>query len=286
MKVLVTGAGGQLGHDVCCELERQGIPHIGTTSAQLNITDAASVKAICEAYCPDAIIHCAAWTAVDMAETKVEDVFLVNETGSKNLAIEAKKLGAKMIYLSTDYVFSGQEDGIYEIDAKTNPINIYGKSKLAGEQAVQSILKEYFIVRISWAFGINGNNFVKSMIKLSDTRNELSIVCDQIGSPTYTADLAPLLCDMIQSEEYGIYHATNEGFCSWYEFAKEIFADMQKKITVHPISSEQYLTTAKRPKNSRLSKACLEEHGFYKLPHWKDALSRFLEEYQKSMEPK
>lgn len=284
MKVLVTGAGGQLGHDVCCELKKRGIPYLGTTSSQMDITDLSAVQAACEMFCPEAIIHCAAWTAVDLAETKAQDAFLVNETGSRNLAITAKKLGAKLIYVSTDYVFSGQEGGIYEVDSETKPINVYGKSKLAGEQAVQSILEHYFIVRISWAFGINGNNFVKSMIKLSETRKELSVVSDQIGSPTYTGDLAPLLCDMIQTEAYGIYHATNEGYCSWYEFAKEIFLRIQKEVVVYPISSKEYPTAAQRPKNSKLSKESLVRNGFSKLPHWKDALSRFIAEYQNSME--
>lgn len=285
MKVLVTGAGGQLGHDVCCELGKRGITYLGTTSLQMNITDASAVQTVCETFCPDAIIHCAAWTAVDLAETKADDAFFVNQTGTQNLAIAAKNFGSKLIYVSTDYVFSGQEDGIYEISSQPDPINVYGKSKLAGEQVVQKILENYFIVRISWAFGINGNNFVKSMIRLSETRKELSVVSDQIGSPTYTKDLAPLLCDMIQTEAYGVYHATNEGYCSWYEFAKEIFAQVKREMVVYPISSEEYPTAAQRPKNSRLSKQSLISNGFSKLPNWKDALSRFIEEYQNNMEP-
>ena len=285
MKVLVTGAGGQLGHDVCCELKKRGITYLGTTSSQMNIADSTAVQTVCETFSPDAIIHCAAWTAVDLAEANAEKAFLVNKTGSRNLAIAAKNLGAKLIYVSTDYVFSGREEGIYEVDSKPDPINVYGKSKLAGEQTVQDILDHYFIVRISWAFGINGNNFVKSMIRLSETRNELSVVSDQIGSPTYTRDLAPLLCDMIETKAYGIYHATNEGYCSWYEFAKEIFLQLKKEVVVHPIASEEYETAAQRPKNSRLSKESLISNGFAKLPHWKDALSRFIAEYQNNMEP-
>lgn len=286
MKILVTGVSGQLGYDICRELERRNIIHLGTSSKQLDITNKEAVYSVCKRFQPDAIIHCAAWTAVDLAENKSDEAFLVNETGAKNLALAAKDIGAKLLYVSTDYVFSGEDDGIYQVDSKTNPQNIYGKSKLAGEEAVKSILSEYFIVRISWAFGINGNNFVKSMLRLSETKKELSVVCDQIGSPTYTADLAPLLCDMVQSEQYGTYHATNEGYCSWSEFAQEIFRQAGRDTIVHQIPSVEYPTPAKRPKNSKLSKECLVQRGFYKLPRWQDALSRFLEEYQKSMEQK
>lgn len=286
MKILVTGVSGQLGYDVCRELERRNIIHLGTSSKQLDITNKETVYSVCKSFQPDAIIHCAAWTAVDLAEEKSDEAFLVNETGARNLALAAKDVGAKLLYVSTDYVFSGDENGVYQVDSKTNPQNVYGQSKLAGEEVVKSILSEYFIVRISWAFGINGNNFVKSMLRLSETKRELSVVCDQIGSPTYTVDLAPLLCDMVQSEKYGIYHATNEGYCSWSEFAQEIFRQAGRETIVHQIPSVQYPTSAKRPKNSRLSKECLVQRGFHKLPRWQDALSRFLEEYQKSMEQK
>lgn len=278
MKVLVTGVNGQLGHDVCKELGRRNIEYKGTSRNELNLCDSDSVrKCICE-YKPDAVIHCAAWTAVDKAEDEPKFARRVNAEGTRWVASACKEIGAKLLYISTDYVFSGEGDNFYEVGDNTAPIGVYGRTKLEGENEVKKLLDRYYIVRISWVFGINGSNFVKTMLKLSETRDELNVVCDQVGSPTYTADLAPLLCDMVQSDKYGIYHATNEGICSWAEFAKEIFTLAGRQIKVNPIPSSQYPTRAKRPHNSRMSKNSLGKAGFTHLPHWKDALKRYLKE--------
>ncbi len=375
MKILVTGVKGQLGHDVCRELShRNNHQFMGVDIEDFDITDLEGTKSFIMNYTPDAVIHCSAYTAVDKAEDEPELCYLVNETGTKNIALACKEVGAKLLYISTDYVFSGEGTEPYDTNDEPNPQNVYGKSKLAGEIALQQVLEEIFIVRISWVFGINGNNFVKTMLKLagqpsqnaegstiteskkrgnaegnstSESANEgnevasstfeyskmenenkksnymispktINVVSDQIGSPTYTADLAVLLCDMIETENYGIYHATNEGYCSWAEFAEEIFriagelnsnieqdkkwkiekdqkselAEEQsntknqdkhvsaavEKIIVNPIDTSQYPTKAKRPHNSRLSKTCLDQAGFQRLPHWKEALTRYLEE--------
>lgn len=278
MKVLVTGVGGQLGWDVCRQLEARGVQVRGTGSAQLDITDANAVSAALDDYRPDAVIHCAAYTKVDQAEDEAERCLAVNGDGTRNIAAACKRVGAKLAYLSTDYVFPGTGEGFYETGDPTGPLGVYGASKLAGEQAVQETLEQAFIVRISWVFGKNGNNFVKTMLRLAASRDTVGVVCDQVGSPTYTADLAALLCDMIATERYGVYHATNEGVCSWAEFAQEIFRIAGTGTRVERISTEDYPAKAKRPLNSRMSKASLDAAGFARLPDWKDALKRYLEE--------
>lgn len=278
MRILVTGASGQLGYDVERELERRGIEHLGTSSRELDITDREAVERLMQSYRPDAVIHCAAYTKVDLAEDEPERCWAVNADGTRNLAAACREIGAKMLYISTDYVFPGTGERSYETGDPTGPVNTYGRSKLAGELAVQSLLEKYFIVRISWVFGKNGNNFVKTMLRLAETKAELSVVCDQIGSPTYTADLAPLLCDMVQTERYGVYHATNEGTCAWSEFAEAIFELAGRQVVVHPISTSAYPTRAVRPLNSRMSKECLHSNGFQELPEWKNALARYLKE--------
>lgn len=278
MRILVTGASGQLGYDVERELERRGIEHLGTSSRELDITDRAAVEHLMQSYRPDAVIHCAAYTKVDLAEDEPERCWAVNADGTRNLAAACREIGAKMLYISTDYVFPGAGERSYETGDPTGPVNTYGRSKLAGELAVQSLLEKYFIVRISWVFGKNGNNFVKTMLRLAETKAELSVVCDQIGSPTYTADLAPLLCDMVQTERYGVYHATNEGTCAWSEFAEAIFELAGRQVVVHPIPTSAYPTRAVRPLNSRMSKECLHSNGFQELPEWKNALARYLKE--------
>lgn len=278
MRILVTGASGQLGYDVERELERRGIEHLGTSSRELDITDREAVEHLMQLYRPDAVIHCAAYTKVDLAEDEPERCWAVNADGTRNMAAACRKTGAKLLYISTDYVFPGTGERSYETGDPTGPVNTYGRSKLAGELAVQSLLEKYFIVRISWVFGKNGNNFVKTMLRLAETRTELTVVCDQIGSPTYTADLAPLLCDMVQTERYGVYHATNEGTCAWSEFAEAIFALAGRQVAVHPIPTSAYPTRAVRPLNSRMSKECLHSNGFQELPEWKNALARYLKE--------
>lgn len=278
MRILVTGVSGQLGYDVERELERRGIEHLGTSSRELDITDREAVERLMAAYRPDAAIHCAAYTKVDLAEDEPERCWAVNADGTRNLAAACRKTGAKLLYISTDYVFPGTGERSYETGDPTGPVNTYGRSKLAGELAVQSLLEKYFIVRISWVFGKNGNNFVKTMLRLAETKAELSVVCDQIGSPTYTADLAPLLCDMVQTERYGVYHATNGGTCAWSEFAEAIFELAGRQVVVHPIPTSAYPTRAARPLNSRMSKERLRDNGFQALLEWKDALARYLKE--------
>lgn len=277
MKVLVTGVTGQLGYDVCRILNERGVEHRGVDSAQLDVTNERAVSVYLGAYRPDAVIHCAAYTAVDKAEEEQERCFAVNEDGTRNLAQACKAIGAKLLYLSTDYVFPGDGDCFYETDDPTGPKNVYGASKLAGEQAVRETLAEHFILRTSWVYGSNGGNFVKTMLGLSQTRDTVRVVNDQVGSPTYTTDLAPLLCDMIKTDHYGTYHATNEGICSWAEFAQEIFRLSEKPTTVQPIPTCEYPTPAARPLNSRLGKASLDAGGFFHLPVWSNALKRFLD---------
>ena len=276
MKIYVTGITGQLGYDVCRELSKRGIEYCGTSSKELDITDRGAVFEALSTYQPDAVIHCAAYTKVDLAEDEPEKCWAVNVDGTRNIAEACRKLGAKMVYISTDYVFPGTGDRFYETDDPVRPVNTYGRSKLAGELAVQSLLEEYFIVRISWVFGKNGNNFVKTMLRLAETRSEINVVADQIGSPTYTADLAPLLCDMVQTENYGIYHVTNEGTCSWAEFAEAIFELAGRQVTVYPIPTSKYPTRAVRPLNSRMSKERIKQSDFVKLQSWRDALKCYL----------
>ena len=280
MKVLVTGAKGQLGFDVMNELTRRGHTSIGTDLAEMDITDIDAVKRVISAEKPkiDAVVHCAAWTAVDAAELEKEKVHRINVTGTGNIAKICKELDIKMMYISTDYVFNGGGEHFWQEDETDfAPLNIYGQTKLEGELAVKSLLEKYFIVRISWVFGANGTNFVKTMLNLAKNRDEISVVNDQFGSPTYTADLARLLVDMIETDRYGVYHATNEGVCTWFEFAEEIFRLSHTGTTVIPTTSENFPTKAKRPHNSRLSKAKLAQNGFVPLPEWQDALKRFLE---------
>ena len=276
--ILVTGITGQLGADVVKELEQRGENFIGTTRKEIDLSKPEEVKNFIIEKKPDAVIHCAAYTAVDKAESEAELALTVNGLSTRKIAEACREIGAKMLYISTDYVFGGDGETPYEISDEKAPQNIYGKSKLLGEDSVIALLRNYFIVRISWVFGAGGKNFVKTMLNFDKRRKKISVVDDQIGSPTYTADLAPLLVDMINSDKYGIYHATNEGFCSWAELAEEIFKQAGREITVEKIPTSDYPTPAKRPFNSRLSKSSLDEAGFNRLPSWQDAVTRFLTE--------
>ena len=278
MKVLVTGVRGQLGYDVVNELEKRGLEAIGVDIQEMDITDEASVNSVIGEAAPDAVIHCAAYTAVDAAEDNIEICRKVNADGTQNIANMCKKLDIPMIYISTDYVFDGQGERPWLPDDERAPLNVYGQTKYEGEIAVQNTLDKYFIVRIAWVFGVNGKNFIKTMLNLGKTREHLTVVNDQFGSPTYTYDLARLLVDMIQTDKYGIYHATNEGICTWYEFACEIFRQAGISVDVAPVTADQYPAKAKRPSNSRMSKDKLEENGFERLPSWQDALGRYLKE--------
>lgn len=278
MKVLVTGYTGQLGYDVVKELQNRNIECIGTTRQDFSLTDTEEMKSFIKKYKPDTVIHCAAYTAVDKAEDEPELCRAVNTEATKEIAEICKDIDAKMIYISTDYVFPGDGDSFYEPEDEKAPQNVYGQTKLDGEKAVQEILDKYFIVRISWVFGANGRNFIKTMLNLAKTHDKLTVVDDQTGSPTYTVDLAKLLCDMVQTDKYGVYHATNEGICSWYEFACEIFKQSGIDIKVEPVSSSAFSTKAKRPHNSRMSKKCLDKAGFNRLSSWQDALHRYLKE--------
>ena len=276
MKVLVTGANGQLGYDVVKELKKQNIECYGATRKDFDLVDFEATEKFIVNYMPDVVIHCAAYTAVDKAEDEQGLCYLVNASATENIAEICKKINAKMLYISTDYVFDGTKEGFYEVDDTPNPINVYGKTKLLGEQAVQRILNKYFIVRISWVFGEHGNNFIKTMLKLGKERKEINVVADQYGSPTYTADLAPLLVDMVKTNKYGIYHATNEGECTWAEFAEEIFRIAKLDVNVNHITTAEYLTRAKRPMNSRLSKNSLKINVFEVLNNWREAVKSYL----------
>ena len=296
MKVFVTGVGGQLGYDVMNELTARGYEAVGSdildsanfeNYVKLDITDADAVReALCEIK-PDAVIHCAAWTAVDAAEDKenTEKVFKINAKGTENIAKVCKELDCKMVYISTDYVFDGQGETPWDPDCKDYaPLSVYGKSKLEGEKAVSSILDKYFIVRIAWVFGLNGKNFIKTMLNVGAKYDTVRVVCDQIGTPTYTLDLSKLLVDMVETEKYGYYHATNEGgYISWYDFTCEIFRQAGYNTKVVPVTTEEYgISKAARPFNSRLDKSKLVKNGFEPLPDWQDALSRYLKEIEKS----
>jgi len=276
LKVLVTGIRGQLGYDVVKELSHRGLDPVGVGREEMDITDAATVERVITDAKVQAVIHCAAYNAVDKAEDDVENCRKGNVDGARNIAAVCKKLDIKMLYVSTDYVFGGGGRRAWTPEDIPNPLGVYGRSKYDAELAVQELLTKFFVVRISWAFGVNGNNFVKTMLRLSESRDCLSVVNDQIGSPTFTEDLAVLLVDMIQTEKYGIYHATNEGECSWYEFAREIFRMAGKMMTVKPVTTAEYGAKAPRPLNSRLSKDKLVENGFKRLPHWQSALERYL----------
>jgi len=303
MKVFVTGVCGQLGHDVMNELHKRGYEGIGSDIQReycgiqdgsavtrmayipMDITDPEMVSRVIDEIKPDAVIHCAAWTAVDMAEDddKAEKVRAINAGGTQNIADVCKKLNCKMVYISTDYVFDGQGETPWEPDCKDyKPLNVYGQTKLEGELAVSQTLDKYFIVRIAWVFGLNGKNFIKTMLKLSQKYDTLRVVCDQIGTPTYTLDVSRLLVDMIETEKYGYYHATNEGgYISWYDFACEIFRQAGCSVTVNPVTTAEYgLSKAARPFNSRLDKQKLVENGFEPLPTWQDALARYLKEIE------
>ena len=312
MKVLVTGVGGQLGHDVMNELAERGIEGIGSDIApeysgvadgtavtsmpyiQLDITDEAAVNEKIREVNPDVVVHCAAWTAVDLAEDedKVDKVRAINADGTRYIANVCKELDCKMVYISTDYVFDGQGETPWDPDCKDyKPLNVYGETKLEGELAVSETLEKYFIVRIAWVFGKNGKNFIKTMLNVGKTHDRLTVVNDQIGTPTYTYDLARLLVDMIETEKYGYYHATNEGgYISWYDFTKEIFRQAgelghteysEERLSVVPVTTEEYgVSKAARPFNSRLDKSKLEKNGFQPLPTWQDALSRYLKEIE------
>ena len=278
MKVLVTGTKGQLGYDVVNELEKRGHTAVAVDIEEMDITDAVSVERVITEAEVEAVIHCAAYTAVDAAEDNVEICRRVNAEGTENIAKVCKKLDLKMIYISTDYVFDGEGERPWEPDDERHPLNVYGQTKYEGELAVEKYLEKYFIVRIAWVFGVNGKNFIKTMLKLSETHEELNVVDDQVGSPTYTYDLAVLLVDMVESDKYGRYHATNEGLCTWYEFAKEIFRQAGVEVKVNPVISDMFPAKAKRPKNSRMSKEKLDANGFHRLPTWQDALERYLSE--------
>lgn len=294
MKVLVTGVAGQLGHDVMQELAKREIPAVGTDLKEgipLDITDEKAVHQVVQKEKPTVILHCAAWTAVDLAEEEQnkKTVYAVNVTGTENLAKEAAALGARFVYISTDYVFNGEGTTPWKPDCtEYAPLNYYGQTKWQGEQMVKQYLSSYFIVRIAWVFGLNGGNFIKTMLKVGKNHDRLTVVKDQIGTPTYTKDLARLLVDMIQTEKYGIYHATNEGgYISWYDFAVEIFRQAavldpaydEEHLQVVPVTTEEYgVSKARRPFNSRLDRSKLVEQGFEPLPDWKDALARYIKE--------
>ena len=287
MRLFVTGAAGQLGHDIIKEAEKRGHEAVGTdlgerwNGLQMDITDAEAVSRTIREINPDIVYHCAAWTAVDAAEDAQETVFKVNALGTRNIAEACKEVGCKMVYISTDYVFDGQGTEPWQPDCKDYaPLNVYGQSKLVGEEAVSGTLDKYFIVRIAWVFGVNGNNFIKTMLNIGKKYDTLRVVNDQIGTPTYTYDLARLLVDMGETEKYGYYHATNEGgYISWYDFACEIFRQAGYSTKVIPVTTAEYgLSKAARPFNSRLDKSKLTENGFERLPDWKDALGRYLKE--------
>ncbi len=277
MKVLVTGVKGQLGYDVVNELQKRGMEAVGVDIEEMDITDAAGVHEVITKAAPDAVIHCAAYTAVDAAEDNIELCRRVNADGTANVARACKELDIKMIYISTDYVFDGQGERPWEPDDERHPLNVYGQTKYEGELAVQKALEKYFIVRIAWVFGVNGKNFVKTMLRLSENNSRITVVNDQFGSPTYTYDLARLLVDMVLTDKYGIYHATNEGICTWYDFACEIFRQAGIEMEVVPVSAAEYKAKAKRPENSRMNKDKLVQNGFERLPSWQDALKRYME---------
>ena len=283
MKFLITGVKGQLGYDIEKELRKRGYTNIlALDRSEMDITDKDSVDKIITEYKPNVIFHCAAWTAVDKAEDMEEECKNVNVIGTKNIAEASIKVGAKLIYTSTDYVFDGTKEGIYNEEDKVNPKSVYGQTKYDGEEEVRKN-PNHFITRISWVFGINGNNFVKTMLKLSDNHDTLNVVADQIGSPTYTVDLSKLLVDMSETDKYGTYNATNEGYVSWADFAEYIFKVNDKNVKVNHVTTEEYLEMtgskqAYRPRNSRLSKDKLEENGFEKLPTWENAIDRYSEQ--------
>ena len=285
-KILVTGVKGQLGFDCVRELKERGYKNVlGIDKDELDITNEAKVHDFIKDYHPDVVMHNAAWTAVDKAEQMSDAVYKVNALGPKYIAEACKEVGATMFYISTDYVFDGKGTKPFEVNDPKDGLSVYGKTKSQGEDFVREALTKYFIIRISWVFGINGHNFIRTMLKLAETHKELNVVCDQVGSPTYTYDLSKLMCDMMVTDKYGVYHATNEGFTDWATFAKEIFRQAGKDVVVFPVTTEEYKklvpNQADRPLNSRMSKKSLDEAGFHRLPSWQDALRRYLLELEK-----
>jgi dTDP-4-dehydrorhamnose reductase len=292
MKVLVTGVKGQLGYDVVNELQKRGYETVGVDIEEMDITDENSVKKVITEVNPEVVIHCAAWTAVDAAEDEanIPKVMAVNVKGTEYIAKVCKDLDCKMIYISTDYVFDGQGERPWQPDDERKPLNVYGESKYQGELAVQKYLNKYYIVRIAWVFGTNGKNFIKTMLNLGQTHDKLTVVNDQIGTPTYTYDLARLLVDMAETDKYGIYNATNEGgYISWYDFTLEImkqagkYDDRYNHVEVTPVGSDEYPAKAKRPSNSRMDKSKLVENGFTPLPTWQDAVERYVKKENTQM---
>ena len=286
MKVLVTGVKGQLGYDVVNELNLRGHEAVGVDIDEMDLTDNESISRVMQSVRPDAVVHCAAWTAVDAAEEEenIPKVYAVNVGGTQAIAQECARLNCKLVYISTDYVFDGQGTAPWEPDQTDYaPLNVYGKSKLEGELAVKASVEKHFIVRIAWVFGVNGKNFIKTMLTVGKKFDTVRVVCDQVGTPTYTYDLSRLLVDMLETDRYGTYHATNEGgYISWYDFTKEIFRQAGYTTNVLPVTTEEYgISKAKRPYNSRLDKSKLIKNGFSPLPEWKDALSRYLKEITK-----
>ncbi|NLL63801.1 MAG: dTDP-4-dehydrorhamnose reductase [Ruminococcaceae bacterium] len=278
MKVLVTGASGQLGSDVVLELESRGMEIIAPSHEEFDITNQGLVLQMFEYTEIDAVVHCAAYTAVDLAQEEHIKCHNLNASATRSLAKQCGRLEIPMVYISTDYVFGGAGEEPYEVNDKKSPLNEYGLSKLAGEEAMKAFCNKHFIIRVSWLFGKNGKNFPKTILRLAETRDEISVVADQIGSPTYTKDLAKLIADMLKTKNYGIYHATNEGFVSFFDYAKEIVRQSGKNLIINPTTTDKYKSAARRPLNSRLSKQSLVEAGFELLPPWEDALSRFLKE--------
>lgn len=276
MRVLVTGVKGQLGFDVVLELEKRGYEAIGVDVDEMDITDEKKVCEVLDEVKPDAVVHCAAYTAVDAAEDNEKLCRRINVDGTAYISKKCGEIGCKLVYLSTDYVFDGTGEKPWSPDDRVSPLNVYGQSKYDGEVFVRKNTDKHFIIRISWVFGVNGNNFIKTMLRLGKEKKSLSVVSDQIGSPTYTKDLSVLLVDMLETEKYGTYHATNEGVCSWYEFAVKIFEEAGLDIDVTPIASKDYPQKAQRPANSRMEKSKLVECGFNKLPSWQDALKRYI----------
>lgn len=278
IRAAVTGAQGQLGKDMVECLENKGYDVLGFGKSDLDITNYEQAKDILTRYKPDVIIHAAAYTKVDLAETEADVAYNINGYGSRNLAVIAENLGAKLVYVSTDYVFDGQGSTPYDEFQETSPVNIYGKSKLIGEQFVEQFHSRFFIVRTSWVYGIHGNNFVKTMLKLAEDKDSLSVVSDQVGCPTYTKDLAACIEQLIQTEKYGIYHVSNSGSCSWFEFAKAIFELANKPVEVNPVSTSEFPRPAKRPSYSVFAHRALKQNGFDEMRNWKDALADFLKE--------
>lgn len=276
MRFLVTGVKGQLGHDVMEELDLRGHEGVGVDIEEMDVTDAKTVDRVIKEAKADGVIHCAAYTAVDAAEDNEELCTKINADGTESIAKVCRELDLPLMYISTDYVFDGEGERPWEPEDPCHPLNVYGQSKYLGEQAVQKYLDKYYIVRIAWVFGVSGNNFIKAMLNKAKTTNRVTVVSDQVGSPTYTRDLAVLLVDMMETDRYGIYHATNEGICTWYEFAKEIFVQAGIDMEVIPISADEYPAKAKRPHNSRMEKNKLDTAGFRRLPAWQDALKRYL----------